>query len=266
MQPHQPEALTRHTLDQVLQRFRNAARRLILLDYDGTLVPFTNHPRGASPDAALLAVLGKLTEDPASRVVIVSGRDKETLYEWLGHFALDFACEHGAWLKEDRAEWFSPVAGGNQWKKPVRALFETFTGRVAGAVIEEKDYSLVWHYRNVPGAAGARWAADLLDRLAPVVAHEPVEVFENDMALEVKNANANKGTAARRWLDQYRPDFVLAIGDDRTDEDTFRAVPAEAVTIKVRPGMSHARFSLPSHREVLDLLADLHPAPAPPAP
>lgn len=231
---------------------------MIFLDYDGTLVPFTNEPRGSAPGPALLNTLRNLTGNNANRVIIISGRDKETLFDWLGHFNIEFACEHGAWIKERDKPWISQVGNSGDWKRAVRHIFEVFVNRVPGAVIEEKDHSLVWHYRNVPESAGNAFVDELLAELARVADLDQVEIFRNDMALEVKNSKVNKGIAANQWVKKYQPEFILAIGDDRTDEDTFKAIPETALTIKVRSGPSAARYFLPSHSDVLELLDRLH--------
>lgn len=253
-----PEKLLPGFIDSIVSDFRRSRNRMILLDYDGTLVPFTNEPRGASPSPGLLQALQTLTSDPSNKVVIISGRDKETLYEWLGHFDLDFACEHGGWIKEKDAPWISLLPDGSPWKKGVRDLFESFVALVPGAVIEEKNFSIVWHYRNAPDIEqNPSLIADVKAALAADLRRDDFEVFQNDMAIEAKASKINKGMAANRWIAKHRPDFIMAIGDDRTDEDIFRSIPGSAHTIKVRHGLSHARYSLPSHHEVLSLLHGL---------
>jgi trehalose 6-phosphate synthase/phosphatase len=101
-------------------------------------------------------------------------------------------------------------------------------------------------------------ARELLSHLSFMTANTDLQVMEGNKVLEIKSAGINKGTAAARWLERYNPDFVLALGDDRTDEDTFRALPSTAYTIRVGTGArSLARFNLASPMEVRKLLRKL---------
>jgi trehalose 6-phosphate synthase/phosphatase len=252
-----PISLSGEIAGQILGRFRSAARRMIFLDYDGTLVPFTLQPTGAPPSKMLIDVLHKLSDDPNTRVIINSGRDRESLFGRFGMINVDLACEHGAWIKEYDKPWKTLVSDRpSQWKNEIRTIIEIYINKVPGSVIEEKDHSIVFHYRNAL-SSGTHLVEDLYADLHETCTRHDVELFRNDMALEVKNANVNKGIASLRWLDCYQPDFILAVGDDRTDEDMFSVMPSHAITIKVRPGNSVATYALPSHEEVLQLLQAL---------
>lgn len=88
-------------MQEIQHQYLHAKKRLILLDYDGTLVPFQKRPEDASPTPQLLDTLQKLTADPLNHVVINSGRDHFTLEKWLGALPISFAAEHGAFYKEN---------------------------------------------------------------------------------------------------------------------------------------------------------------------
>ena len=80
------------------------------------------------------------------------------------------------------------------------------------------------------------------------------------MVVEVKNADVNKGNAAQKWLDSFEHDFVISFGDDWTDEDTFKAMPEDAFTVKVGNTSSAAKYNVPAVKEVrsfLKVLAEL---------
>jgi trehalose 6-phosphate synthase/phosphatase len=210
------------------------------------------------PDQELRLLLRALSEVPGNRVVIISGRDRNTLATWLGDLHVDFIAEHGVWLRAAGEEWslFQPMR--NDWKRDLRPVLEMYVARTAGSFIEEKDYSLVWHYRRVDEELGVVRARELLNHLTFMTSNTDLQVLEGNKVLELKNAGINKGTAAARWLSQYSPGFTLAMGDDRTDEDTFRALPAEAYTIRVGSAAhSSARFHVASPKEVRELLRKL---------
>jgi trehalose 6-phosphate synthase/phosphatase len=252
------EKLDAAATTQLLADFKAASQRLILLDYDGTLVGFHANPQRAEPDQELRLLLRALTEVPNTRVVLISGRDRGTLDKWLGQLPIDFITEHGVWLRAAGEEWELFQTMQNDWMRDLRPVLELYVARTAGSFIEEKDYSLVWHYRRADADLGEVRARELLAHLAFMTANTDLQVMEGNKVLEIKNAGINKGTAAARWLARYPADFILALGDDRTDEDTFRALPPEAYTVKVgSTGRSLARFNIGSPAEVRQLLRKL---------
>ncbi|TGE07926.1 bifunctional alpha,alpha-trehalose-phosphate synthase (UDP-forming)/trehalose-phosphatase [Hymenobacter fodinae] len=226
------------SLDQVASAqlqtdYAAATTRLLLLDYDGTLVRFHSNPQRAQPDAELLQLLGSLAENPRNRLVVISGRDRGTLEKWLGHLPVDFIAEHGIWLRRAGEEWQLFQELRAEWKRELLPIMDLYVRRTAGSFVEEKDYSLAWHYRRVDADLGAVRARELLSHLSFITSNTDLQVLEGSKVLEVKNAGINKGTAVARWLHQDQPEFILALGDGRTDEDTFGVLPAEAYTIKV---------------------------------
>ncbi|GAB2862686.1 bifunctional alpha,alpha-trehalose-phosphate synthase (UDP-forming)/trehalose-phosphatase [Hymenobacter ruber] len=252
------ETLTPAPTGQLLEAYHASKQRLLLLDYDGTLVNFHANPQRAQPDQELRLLLRALSDNPQNRVVIISGRDRNTLEKWLGDLHVDFIAEHGVWLRAAGDEWSLFQAMRNDWKRELLPVLELYVARTAGSFIEEKDYSLVWHYRSVDEELGAVRARELLNHLTFMTSNTDLQVMEGNKVLEIKNAGINKGTAATRWLSYYSPDFILALGDDRTDEDTFRALPAEAFTVRVGSAPhSSARFHVESPTEVRQLLRKL---------
>jgi trehalose 6-phosphate synthase/phosphatase len=252
------ETLTPAPTTQLVEAYEAASQRLLLLDYDGTLMPFDADPQKVQPDQELRLLLRALTDIPQNRVVIISGRDRHTLEQWLGHLPVDFIAEHGVWLRAAGDDWSMFQTLRNDWKRELRPVLELYVARTTGSFIEEKEYSLVWHYRRADADLGAVRARELLNHLSFMTANTDLQVMEGNKVLEIKNAGINKGAAAARWLSQYNPDFVLALGDDRTDEDTFRALPPEAFTIRVGSAShSSARFHVASPTEVRQLLRKL---------
>ncbi|RZL09121.1 MAG: trehalose-phosphatase, partial [Hymenobacter sp.] len=252
------EMLTPTVTTQLLADYHAAKQRLLLLDYDGTLVGFHANPQRAEPDQELRHLLRALAEQPNTRVVIISGRDRTTLDKWLGDLPIDFITEHGVWLRAAGQEWELFQALRNDWMRDLRPVLELYVARTAGSFIEEKDFSLVWHYRRADADLGEVRARELLAHLSFMTANTDLQVMEGNKVLEIKNAGIHKGAAAARWLAAYPADFMLALGDDRTDEDTFRAMPPEAYTVRVGTGArSLARFNIGSPIEVRQLLRKL---------
>jgi len=242
---------------QVQQQYRKAEKRAIFLDYDGTLVGFNVNIDLASPDQELYKLLQHLTADPRNEVIMISGRKHETLSEWLGNMNMDLIAEHGAWTKKQGARWKKIPGLTDQWKQDIYTTLDTYTDRTPGAFIEEKSYSLVWHYRKVEEGLGELRANELTNTLRYYTNDKGLQVLPGDKVIEVKNVEINKGRAAINWLQDRHYDFVMAIGDDHTDEDIFKALPEDTISIKVGSQVSAARYYLRNFHEVRQFLATL---------
>ncbi|MCR5888817.1 bifunctional alpha,alpha-trehalose-phosphate synthase (UDP-forming)/trehalose-phosphatase [Hymenobacter sp. J193] len=253
------DELDAHAEARLHQDYQAASRRLLLLDYDGTLVRFHPNPQYARPDQELLKLLSNLAADARNRVVLISGRDQATLDSWLGHLPIDFIAEHGVWLRRAGEDWHLFQEGLRaEWKRDIRPMLEQYVSRTPGSYIEEKDYSLAWHWRRADAGLGAVRARDLLNHLTFMTSSTELQVLEGNRVLEIKHAGINKGTAAAQWLSADSQPFVLALGDDRTDEDTFAALPPEAYTLKVGPtSRSLARYAVAGVADVRRLLSGL---------
>jgi trehalose 6-phosphate synthase/phosphatase len=246
--------LTGVTAEQVLQRHHRAARRLLLLDYDGTLVPLAGKPQDATPDARLLELLETLGRAPGQTVYLVSGRDRKQLEQWFGRLPINMIAEHGAWFRSLSGEWTMPKPLRSSWKNQLRPLLQLYVDRVPGSLLEEKDYALVWHYRLADPELGAVRAMELTDDIVSYTANFDVQVLEGKKAIEVRNAGVSKGGAARDALAATTPDFVFAAGDDTTDEELFRALSRDAVTVCVGGTHSFATYRMTDHLELRALL------------
>jgi len=240
--------------EQIAQDYTAAVDRFIFLDYDGTLVGFNGNIDKASPDKELYDILEQLSADPSNRVVIVSGRRNQTLEEWFGHMRLDLIAEHGAWQKHYNESWKSLPLLTDKWKQDVKTVLDTYTDRTPGSFIEDKSYSLVWHYRKVEEGLGELRANEIINHLRVTVADKGLQMMPGNKVIEFKNIEVNKGKATLNWLHGQDPDFVIALGDDHTDEDIFKALPSSAYTIKVGSNISAARFYLRNFMEVRELL------------
>jgi trehalose 6-phosphate synthase/phosphatase len=250
-------SLTSKVQAGLVQQFKSAERRALLLDYDGTLVPFAQNPRSARPDAELLNLLTVLGADPANEVVIVSGRTRRDLEEWFGKLPVALVAEHGIWLRLPGADWKLLKNITTEWKERVRPILQLFVDRLPGALLEEKEFSLAWHYRRADPDQASQRAKELLDDLAGFTRNIDVQVLEGNKVVEVRNTGVNKGLAAMDWLAGHAPDFILGIGDDGTDEGLFRALPPAAYSIRVGLANTAARYFLSSHTAVRRLLREL---------
>lgn len=241
--------------NEILADYEQAETRLLFLDYDGTLVGFNSDPALAVPPEDTLENLEILTKDPRNKVIIISGRKKESLDEWLGQLKLDLVAEHGSWIKLFKQEWKSVNQQNMAWKEELNNILDQFSIKTAGSFVEEKSYSLAWHYRNVDPMLADIRKNELLEMLNKFISDKKLNIQEGNKVIEVKPHNINKGAAAQKWIDTIAADFILAIGDDFTDEDTFKVMPAEAYTIKVGLGDTIAKLKIEGIKGVSKLIS-----------
>lgn len=245
--------------EELKERYQKAEKRLILLDYDGTLVPFQSDPEKCVPDVKLREILEKLIYAKNTKVAIISGRPAEFLERVLGEYPIDMAAEHGIWFKSNGGDWeINPdLPSDNYWKDDARTVINFYVDRTPGSFLEEKKNSLVWHYRKVDAGLAAFRSSELNSHLKHMMAEKEIEVMAGNNIIEVKPMASNKGKAALRLKKTYAPDFILAAGDDRTDEYIFEALGDKHYTIKVGNEFTRARMNVSDPEAVRQLLSEL---------
>ena len=242
-------------------KYARATKRLLLLDYDGTLTAFADVPSHANPDKELYSILDDLIKDDNNDVVIISGRAHTKLGEWFGHMPVNLVGEHGVWFKEKDGDWEQLKGLSSEWKKDILPVLSTFNDRTSGAFTEEKTSSLVWHFRKADNELGEKRAAELINTLRYIVADLGLNMLRGNKVVEIKSVEANKGKSAIHYIHTKKYDFALAIGDDTTDEDMFIALTDKAYTIKVGSNLSAARYYLndvPDVRRFLKGISSKH--------
>ncbi|MFY0601798.1 MAG: bifunctional alpha,alpha-trehalose-phosphate synthase (UDP-forming)/trehalose-phosphatase [Cyclobacteriaceae bacterium] len=251
------KVLDKKLKNNIVEAYKKAKKRLIFLDYDGTLVGFHSDPLSCKPDKELIDILNKLTADKKNSVVVISGRGRDTLGDWLSPFDLELVAEHGVWIKERNKDWRTLINLGYNWKTEIMSVLEGYVDRTPGSFVEQKDYSLVWHYRKVETGLGEERTRELTSRLKYATVDKNLKVLEGNKVVEIKNSEIDKGRAAKLWLNNQKADFIMACGDDWTDEDTFRAMPKEAYSVKVGSNSSAANFRVTDFTEIRSLLNSL---------
>ena len=253
-----PQALP---VEDAVRAFQQSAHRRLLLDYDGTLVPYVNRPQDAVPPAELIQLLTRLAADPATAIAVVSGRARRDLEKWFGEVrGLWLAAEHGAIIRSPETkgwELYRP-AYTDDWKEQVAPVLEHFMDRTPGSLIEEKEFALVWHYRMADPEFGEWLANELVSNLEQMLADTELRASRGNKIVEVKPGWANKGEVLARLTEAASPaadtEFCLAAGDDRTDEDLFASLPEDAWTIHIGDRPTRAKYRLSNSQELRELL------------
>ncbi|KAF3992302.1 hypothetical protein FT663_02359 [Candidozyma haemuli var. vulneris] len=244
-QTHHTPTLNRPLL---LNNYKNSERRLFLFDYDGTLTPIVQDPAAAIPSSRLHSIVDKLAADPKNQIWIISGRDQAFLDKWWGSKNVGLSAEHGCFMKDvGSCEWYNLAeAFDMSWQIKVAEVFKKYTDVTPGSNIEKKKVALTWHYRRSDPELG-KYQADLCwkELQDGIVKEFDVEVMEGKANIEVRPRFLNKGEIVKRLVlnghakkqnphsiqldandisPNELPDFMLCLGDDKTDEDMFRSL------------------------------------------
>ncbi|KAI5661930.1 hypothetical protein M9H77_21253 [Catharanthus roseus] len=261
-------------IDDIVSAYIKAKKRAILLDYDGTVMPQNSIIK--TPNAEVISILNRLSADPRNIVFIVSGRGRDSLSQWFAPCQhLGLAAEHGYFLRwpQDQ-EW--EVCGQTSefgWMQMAEPVMKSYTEATDGSCIEMKESALVWQYRDADPDFGFSQAKEMLDHLESVLANEPVAVKSGQFIVEVKPQGISKGSVAERIFTSMaekgkKADFVVCIGDDRSDEDMFETIGSAtsrnilsynsevfACTVGQKP--SKAKYYLDDPSEVILMLQSL---------
>lgn len=239
---------------EIRRRYELASTKTLFLKYDGSLVPYSDDPASASPDSDLLQVLKVLSEQ--SQVVIVSGRDHQTLEQWFPWQSMDLISEYGMRCRIN-GHWHSIDLEETDWKKVIMPLLEEFTESTPGSFVEQKEHSLAWHFRKADPWLTELRLPKLMENLINRTTDLNLEVIGGDKALEIKPKGPDTQEILEYWLSPQAPEVILAIGDDMTDEALFAALPESALTIKVGKEDTVARYRFPDSEKVMELLVSL---------
>lgn len=250
--------LTSHVEKQIFEKYLSAQNRLILLDYDGTLTPLARLPHLARPSIELKALLGKLSENTKNEIVIISGRPMNVLEEWFKDLPISLVAEHGGFYKNKSTVSIQTVAATSvTWKTVVLPILNLYTERCAGTFVEEKTLSLAWHFRNAEKDLGFLRSRELINALMELTADLDFQIIEGNMVVETRPRGIDKGIAALSLMKHKHYDFILAIGDDKTDEDMFRVIPESGYSIRVGLINSYAKYNVKEQVSVIDLLKNI---------
>ncbi|ERM93894.1 hypothetical protein AMTR_s00137p00018220 [Amborella trichopoda] len=262
------------SVERIVSAYSNTRSRVILLDYDGTMMPQTSISK--TPSSDVIFVLNGLCSDPRNIVFIVSGRGKDSLSDWFSPCEkLGIAAEHGYFVRWSKdSSWECCLLGADfDWKKIVGPVMKLYTETTDGSYIEHKESALVWHHQEADPDFGSSQAKELLDHLENVLANVPAVVKRGQHIVEVKPQGVSKGVVAEKLLSAMasrgKPaDFVLCIGDDRSDEDMFHSIAtatkdptvpaiAEVFACTVGQKPSKAKYYLEDTVDVIKLLQAL---------
>lgn len=252
------EPLSTTQREQVLDRFAGASQRRLFLDYDGTLREIARTPEEAAPTDEIRDLLRELGSLPDTEVHLISGRHREDLEGWFGDLPIYLSAEHGFTERVPGGRWHTERDVDLSWMPGVHGILSEVAEDVPGTRMEVKPSALAWHYRMADLDYGVWRARELHSQLESDLAHLPVDILHGHRVIEIRARGITKGDYVRRALGHGRAaDFVLCMGDDRTDQDMYRALPEDAFCIHVGKPVDDAPYTIESPARVRELLGEL---------
>jgi trehalose 6-phosphate synthase/phosphatase len=243
---------------ELIRRYNEANNKLVLLDYDGTLVNYELIPDNAILPEYLVDIIIRLNDKPGTKVFIISGRSHEDIDRLLDHLPVDIIAEHSAMIKEG-GQWKNLISDKVSWKNAIIPEINRITARCPESVLEEKNFSLTWHYRNADPETGYACSRELIRILEDPISTYNLKILDGNKVVDILSGNTGKGKAVEKISAEKRYDFILSIGDDATDEEMFEFFQhnSNAFTIKVGFGDTCAKYKLTNIKDVVSLLKKL---------
>jgi trehalose 6-phosphate synthase/phosphatase len=244
--------------EALITKFRTSGKRLVLIDYDGTLVNYELIPDNAKLPEHMIDILVKIAGNPRTDIYIISGRSYNDLDKLLGNIPVRVIAEHGTIVKEN-GQWKIQFHNNSLWKKAIFPALNQMTDVCPGSFTEEKNFSLAWHYRNIEPEIGYECSRKLINILKDLIHSYNLRILDGKKVVEILSTETGKGRAVEKLCHQDSYDFVLSIGDDATDEEMFEYFLdcPDAYSIKVGEGKTLAKFKVNAISDVESLLKQL---------
>jgi trehalose 6-phosphate synthase/phosphatase len=253
----QAERLNETNQIKIIDSISKSKGTIIFLDYDGTLVNYSGkYTDDAKPDKELNNLLEKLSSLPNVEICITSGRDKDTLDNWFDNKSYRLISDHGVYYRRND-EWIELEAVKTDWMENVIPVLETFVDRTPGSSLEQKQFSLVWHYRNVDVEMAEKRVVEINTVLTSFISNTDLTIMKGNNVLQIKSSKVNKGNAALMVLQEKEFDNIIALGDDWTDEYMFEDLPDYSHTITVGLKKTNAKYFVKRVEEVRAFLKEL---------
>ena len=243
--------------NKLIERLKLSNKKLIILDYDGTLVQFKDNPDLATPDDNLIDILNCLTKIRGLDIAIVSGRDKVFLEDNLGKLNLSIIAEHGHFFKKKNKNWINLGNIDRVFLNEIYAILQSFSDRTPGTFTEKKESGLVWHFRKTDPELASERVVEIETVLNSLLTDQ-FQILNLDKAIEITSRKFDKGSAVNELLKNKKYDHIVCIGDDVTDENMFKNLNENSTTIKVGNKNTLAKFYVDNPKSVIDLICEIN--------
>ena len=216
------------------EQVRRAATRVLLLDYDGTLAPFTPERMQAFPYREIPELISKIMR-AHTRVVLISGRSAREVLFLSGIYPQpEIWGSHGT-ERLFRDGSYEVDAPSIEHRRALQSASHGLRTKGFAQRIEVKPSSIAVHWRGLPVSEQERIEAEVRETCTPITEQSGLQLLPFDGGVELRAPGKNKGDAVNTILGEAKKGFAAAyLGDDQTDEDAFRAIKGRGLAVLVR--------------------------------
>lgn len=240
---------------RIVSDYQKSKSRLILLDYDGTLVPSDFRYDHAKPDSRIKELLGQLASDPKNDIILISGRDKEHLDAQWQNVPITLVAEHGGYYRNPSEAWQNVFSFRTDWVPKILSALNALSFQYEGTFVELKNYSVAWHYGAIKDKITADDKRQILAAIRSLPERKYFDIYDGEFTIELRTIGVDKGSFISHWASHKSYDFIMALGDGLTDEDMFKILGKDAYSIKIgRSNNSSANYHLKDQTEVAPFL------------
>jgi trehalose 6-phosphate synthase/phosphatase len=241
----------------IREKYKAANSRLIIIDYDGVLVPQQLRPGFTIPRQDTKAVMQQLVSDSQNTVMLMSGRDKPHLELHWSPLDIVLVAEYGAQFRDRRMNWTSLFEIDDSWIERVEGAMQTLPFQYDGSFLERRTHSIAWHFRSA-SASTINDLPQILEAIRALPGSNSFEVHQLPDRVELAPRGVDPGSFLARWIGGRKFDLVIAVGAGRMEESLFRILTRDSVTVTVSPAMTTtARYQLKTQADVVPFLRSL---------
>lgn len=239
-------------------KYNSAQRRLIILGYDGVLVPHQSNPDLTVPSAELKKIIRDLQQDRRNTIVLITDRDKRHLEKYWFDTNLILVAENGSFFHEANNVWRSLFKYDASWVTKAAVELDALSSQFEGTFVEKRQTSVAWHYRTAKNKIGYSGLREVIVAIRTLVNSGKFALYHGEGFIELYTKGIDAGSFLTRWIGGRQYDFILSIGESRLDESMFGLFSQDSFLVRVSTdGFTHANYLLDQQEEVLPLLATL---------
>ncbi|NIM03824.1 trehalose-phosphatase [bacterium] len=237
------------------RRLCSAKRILLLLDFDGTLIPIAKRPEEAKLPSEMEGILKFLARKKRFEVAIISGRSLSDLKQKIKIRNIIYVGNHGLEMERKGKKFIYPQASKSiPTMKELKKILKARLSSIKGTIVEDKIVGIAVHYRTVKNSDVPELKRRVRQIFRPFMEKKEIKIGHGKKMLEARPPIMwDKGKVASMLVDSFKRDKPLSfyLGDDKTDEDAFSALDGKGITVFVgKPGKSKANFFLKNVGEV----------------
>lgn len=245
------------SLDAFFAGLKSAKHKVLMLDYDGTLSPFTTERDRAYPYPGIKEILEIIISAGDTRLAVISGRRLRDLEKLLGlkNPPEMWGC-HGA-ERFSQNEGYTSIRLPDSTRKLLSSIIEWAEKNDLSDNLEIKPFGAAFHWRGLPDERKKRIETEVESAWKHRLKNSELELKEFDGGIEIRNRKISKKNAVTSILSRYKDDYTAAyLGDDYTDEDAFKALGDKGLKVLVRKDHrpTAADIILSPPEELLDFL------------